>query len=127
MRRSSGRAARCAGVRRSPHSALQSTNGARARSAPRKAAGSATRPAVPATTARVAPARGQPVDLALGDAAEGHARVVEPGGRVMRAPAEERQLERHALVQRAERAGAIGRDVVGDEEDRPGAHRSASS
>jgi hypothetical protein len=45
----------------------------------------------------------------------------------MRAPAEERQLERHALVQGAEGAGAIGRDVVGDEEDRAGAHRSASS
>ena len=75
----------------------------------------------------VAPARGQRVDLALVDAAEGHARVVEPYGRVMRAPAEERQLERHALVQRSKRAGAIGRDVVGDEEDRAGAHRRASS
>jgi hypothetical protein len=75
----------------------------------------------------VAPARGHLVDLALGDAAEGHARVVETGGRVMRAPSEERQLEGDALVQRAERAGAIGRDVVGDEEDRAAAHRSASS
>ena len=81
----------------------------------------------PAHDGGVATARGQRVDLALGDAAEGHARVVEPGGRVVRAPAEEGQLERHALVQRAERAGAIGRDVVGDEEDRPGRHRSASS
>ena len=67
------------------------------------------------------------MDLALSDAAKGHARVVEARGGVVRAPAEERELERHAFVQRAERAGAIGRDVVGDEEDRPGAHRSASS
>jgi len=75
----------------------------------------------------VATARGQPVDLALGDPAEGQAGIVEAGGRVVRAPAEQRQLERHPLVQGAERAGAIGRDVVGDEEDRPGRHRSASS
>ena len=78
----------------------------------------------PAHDRRVAPAGGQGVDRALADAAEGHAGVLEPGGGVMRAPPEERELQRHALVQRAERAGAVGRDVVGDEEHR---HRSASS
>jgi hypothetical protein len=30
-------------------------------------------------------------------------------------------------MQRAEGAGAVGRDVVGDEEHRRGSHRSASS
>ena len=78
----------------------------------------------PAHDRRMAAAGGQRVDRALADAAKGHAGVLEPRGRVMRAPAEQRELQRDALVQRPERAGAIGRDVVGDEEHR---HRSASS
>jgi hypothetical protein len=66
------------------------------------------------------------VDGALADAPERDARVLDAGRRVVRAPAEQGELDGDALVQRREGAGAVGRDVVGDEEDR-GAHRSASS
>jgi hypothetical protein len=75
----------------------------------------------PAYDRRVAPARGQRVHVALGNPAKGHAGILEPGGGVVRAPAEERELERHARVQRSKRAGAVGRHVVGDEEHRRGA------
>jgi hypothetical protein len=45
---------------------------------------------------------------------------------VVRAPAEQQQLDPDALVQRPEGADAIGRDVVRHDEDRL-PHRSASS
>ncbi len=61
--------------------------------------------------------RGQAADGALGDVAVGHAGVGDRPGGVVRAPAEQRQLDREALVQGAEGPGAIGRDQVRDEQD----------
>jgi len=65
-------------------------------------------------------------DLVLGHGPERDARVLDGARRVVRAPAEQQQLDPDALVQRAEGSDAIGRDVVRHDEDRP-AHRSASS
>ena len=118
MWRSSGRAARCAGVFRSPHSALQSTNGDVARGG-RRGRRRAARRGPPSRRRPPRSARRRPgVDLALARRGGRARRGPRARGRVVRAPAEQRELERHALVQRGERAGAVGRHVVGHEEDR---------
>jgi hypothetical protein len=72
-----------------------------------------------------APARRQRVDAALARAHVRDAGVVESCRRVVRAPTEQREQQGHALMQRGECAGAIGRHVVGDEQDLR--HRKASS
>jgi hypothetical protein len=74
---------------------------------------------------RVALRSGERVDAALRCAAKGDAGVVEAGRGVMRTSSEDRQLEGHALVQGREGAGAVGRDVVGGEED--GARQGSAS
>jgi hypothetical protein len=58
-----------------------------------------------------------------------HAGVGDRAGGVVAAAAEQRQLDPLALVQRAERPGAVGRDDVGDEQDRPrvGVHAARPS
>jgi hypothetical protein len=54
--------------------------------------------------------------------------VAHAAGRVVRAPAEERELDADALVQGAEGADPVGRDDVRDDEDGPAvAQRRASS
>ena len=66
------------------------------------------------------------VDLRFAHRAMRHARVLDAGGRVVAAPAEQQQLDPDALVQRTERSDAVRRDEVRHERDRLG-HRSASS
>jgi hypothetical protein len=69
---------------------------------------------------------GQRADLALGDMAVRERQL--PGGpaaAVADVAADQRELDVLALVQRRERANAVRRRVVGDEEDR--LQRSASS
>jgi hypothetical protein len=64
-------------------------------------------------------------ELALADMAVRHAWVFDTARGVVAAPAEKQQLDAHPLVQRLERADAVGRDEVRHEGD--GLHPSASS
>ena len=122
-RAAAGRRARAPAVRGCAQIVAHSTNGTRARRAPSHAAGSATRPEIPATTARKRPDAASRSHAAL-------ARPQRPGtgsvgprrpapAAVADVAADQREHGALALVQRPERADAERRRVVGDEQDGP--------
>ncbi len=75
----------------------------------------------------VVPGRGQPHDVGLLHLPRGDAVIEHRAGRVVGAPAEQRELDPGPRVQRLERPDAVGRHQVGDEQDRPATQSSASS
>ncbi len=84
-------------------------------------------PGGPGDDGAVAAAGGERVDRARRDVAVRHAGVGDAGRGVVDAAAEQCELDRRAGMERRERAGAVGRHAVGDEQDGPAGHRSASS
>ena len=118
----------CGAVRGCAQIVAHSTNGTRARRAPAYAAGSATRPERPATTARKRPdaaSRSTPRWLRP---QHGNGRSPPPGAAAMADVApDQREHDVLALVQGGERADPERRRVVGDEQDRAAHRRSRSA